>query len=86
MICHLKARFVEYTFGMCDLISTESFILSIRKSVIQRDNHSFVKLEKKTFNECMNPFEITDEENHLYCLASGKPASQDVEKDLLHDR
>ena len=34
----------------------------------------------------MNPFEITDEENHLYCLASGKPASQDVEKDLLHYR
>ena len=62
MICHLKARFVEYTFGMCDLISTESFILSIRTSVIQRDNQDLVTLEN-TFNECINPFEIADEEN-----------------------
>ena len=85
MIYHLKAKYVEHTYVMCDLITNEPIIRSTRMSVQRKDNADILKLES-TFKQCINPFEIEAEEDHLYCLTSSHPAATNIEQNLLHDR
>ena len=78
---HKRATYVEATLDHLDMADdhTEAH-KSTRQSSIKRSEQE-VSQVMDTFDHFLNPFNISEEQqDQLFCLSSGQPASEDVAK------
>ena len=79
---HKRASYVEVALDRVDMLpESADEHKSTKTSEIRRSENEVQKLVS-AFGQFMNPFDI-DQHDSLFCLSSGKPASDSVEKDLL---
>ena len=71
---------VTTLLGSAGLVPNEDPAQELKLSRIQKDNNDIPCIIKE-IADTLNPFAVSDD--HLYCLTTGKAASDDVRNDLL---
>lgn len=82
MTRHTRASYVEATFELADMTSSESKAhKDIRPTKVIATEKDVVKI-LDSFSNFINPFEV-DNKDVLFCISSGAPATKDIQDDLL---
>ena len=79
---HYRTQLVEATLFIADMSSDEFSVHKELQPAQIRNSEVATSKMKDAIVSFTNPFEV-DQEEELFCLASGKPAPNDVREDLL---
>jgi len=80
---HTRATFLEATIDRADMsTNVESFHKCTRPSQIRRSDSEVANIQA-AFQQFRSPLMYTEDDDVLYCLSSGQPASDEVCGDLL---
>ena len=90
---HKRTSYLEATLEELDMISDENDSHKTTKPSAIRQSEEEVSKVINAFKQYMDPFDL-DRSNYqqLFCLSSGQPASEDIEKDgeaavqKIHDK
>ena len=84
MITHsIRSAILGYLFDMAGMRKKEDFTQELIHHHIARDNSDVEKIITG-IKDTLNPFSGAAQDRNLYCLSTGKAASENVKTELLH--